>query len=135
MTTEIQTKLALLEEEIRRLDPGLKIKVALLEKELSSYANVAEKLDMAIDKLAAAAASLEKLAVLHDQRLSYTETNILKLEEDIEQEITEWEADLKNLKDRVTSIEKWKWTIIGAAIAAGALATKIDVAKLFSNIF
>lgn len=135
MTTDIQTKVALLEEEIRRLDPSLKLKVALLEKEVAGYASVAEKLDTAIDKLSGAAASLEKLAVLHDQRLTYAEMKVAKLEEDLEQEITESNADIKALKDRVDSIEKWKWTIMGAAVAAGALATKIDVGKLFTNIF
>lgn len=135
MTTDIQTKVALLEEEIRRLDPSLKLKVALLEKEVSGYASVAEKLDTAIDKLSGAAASLEKLAVLHDQRLTYAEMKVAKLEEDLEQEITESNADIKALKDRVDSIEKWKWTIMGAAVAAGALATKIDVGKLFTNLF
>lgn len=135
MTPDIQTKIALLEEEIRRLDPGLKLKVALLEKEVASYASVAEKLDTAIDKLSAAASSLEKLAVLHDQRLTYSEHRVARLEEEIETDIADMKADLKAQKTRLDSIEKWKWTIMGAAVAAGALATKIDVAKLFSNIF
>jgi DNA repair exonuclease SbcCD ATPase subunit len=135
MSTDLQTKIALLEEEIRRLDPGLKIKVALLEKEVTSFSVVADKLDTAIDKLTAAAASLEKLAVLHDQRLTYAESRIAKLEEDFEIELEETNSDMKSVKSRVESIERWKWTIMGAAIAAGALATKIDVAKLFSNIF
>lgn len=135
MTTDIQTKVALLEEEIRRLDPSLKLKVALLEKEVAGYASVAEKLDTAIDKLSGAAASLEKLAILHDQRLTYSENRVAKLEEEIESEITDIKADLKSQKSRLDSIEKWKWTIMGAAVAAGALATKIDVGKLFTNIF
>ena len=135
MTPDIQTKVALLEEEIRRIDPTLKLKVALLEKEVSSFANVAEKLDTAIDKLSGAASSLEKLAILHDQRLTYAENRVAKLEEEIEFDIADIKADLKTQKTRLDSIEKWKWTIIGGAVAAGALATKIDVAKLFSNIF
>lgn len=135
MTTDIQTKVALLEEEVRRFDPGLKLKVALLEKEVLGYAAVADKLDTAIDKLSGAAASLEKLAILHDQRLTYTEAKTKTMEEEVESELEDINEDIKSLKTRLDSIEKWKWTIMGAAIAAGALATKIDVAKLFTNIF
>lgn len=135
MTTDIQTKIALLEEEVRRIDPSLKLRVALLEKEMTNYAEVADKLDTAIDKLSGAAASLEKLAVLHDQRLTYAENKVVELEEELDHEVTEMGIDLKALKTRLDSMEKWKWTIMGAAVAAGALATKIDVTKLFSIIF
>ena len=135
MTTDIQTKIALLEEEVRRIDPSLKLRGALLEKEMTNYAEVADKLDTAIDKLSGAAASLEKLAVLHDQRLTYAENKVVELEEELDHEVTEMGIDLKALKTRLDSMEKWKWTIMGAAVAAGALATKIDVTKLFSIIF
>lgn len=133
--TDLQTKVALLEEEVHRLDPSLKLKVALLEKEVARYADVAIKLDAAIEKLSAAATSLEKLAVLHEQRLTYSETRTSKLEEDLETELGDTKSDVKDLKTRLDSVERWKWTIMGAAVAAGALATKIDVAKLFTNIF
>lgn len=145
MTDDLQTKIALLEKEINHLDPELSTKVALLEREVSQYNGLIAKFDLTIDKLSDVSASLEKLAVVHEQRLTYQEKKTEEIVEKMNDEIkkivetlnklsTKEEEHYEDLSTRMHAIEKWKWTVVGGAIAASLLASKVDFSKLFTFI-
>lgn len=142
MNQDLQTKVALLEKELGQLDPELQTKVAVLEKEVSQYNSLIAKFDLTIDRLSDVSTSLEKLAVVHEQRLTYqekkTEEIVEKMNDEIRQLLhiveklaTKEQEHYSDLSKRMHSIEKWKWTVIGAAVAAAALASKLDVSNLF----
>jgi hypothetical protein len=44
------------------------------------------------------------------------------------------EEHYEDLSTRMHAIEKWKWTVVGGAIAASLLASKVDFSKLFTFI-
>jgi chromosome segregation ATPase len=145
MTEDLQTKIALLEKEINHLDPELSTKVALLEREVSQYNGLIAKFDLTIDKLSDVSASLEKLAVVHEQRLTYqekkTEEIVAKMNDEIKKIVetlnklsAKEEEHYEDLSTRMHAIEKWKWTVVGGAIAASLLASKVDFSKLFTFI-
>jgi hypothetical protein len=145
MTEDLQTKIALLEKEINHLDPELSTKVALLEREVSQYNGLIAKFDLTIDKLSDVSASLEKLAVVHEQRLTYQEKKTEEIVEKMNDEIkkivetlnklsAKEEEHYEDLSTRMHAIEKWKWTVVGGAIAASLLASKVDFSKLFTFI-
>jgi flagellar biosynthesis chaperone FliJ len=145
MTDDLQTKIALLEKEINHLDPELSMKVALLEKEVSQYNGLIAKFDLTIDKLTDVSTSLEKLAVVHEQRLTYQEKKTEEIVEKMNDEIKrivetldklakKEEEHYEDLSTRMHAIEKWKWTVVGGAIVASLLASKVDFSKLFTFI-
>lgn len=48
----------------------------------------------------------------------------------IEQEV---KKDINTLYDKLSSLEKWKWMVIGGAIVIGYILGNIDITKLFGN--
>lgn len=143
MSSDLQTKVALLEKELNQLDPELQTKVAVLEKEVSQYNSLIAKFDLTIDRLTDVSTSLEKLAVVHEQRLTYQEKKTEEIVEKMNNEIKQLlhiveklakkeEEHYADLSKRMHAVEKWKWTVVGAAIAAAAVASKLDITKVFT---
>ena len=142
MTTDLHTKIALLEKELDQLDPTLPTKVAILEREFGQYSSLITKFDLTIDKLSDVSNALEKLTVVHEQRLTYQEKKTEEVVQKMNDEITQLlrtmeklakkeEEHFSDLSKRMHSIERWKWTVIGGAVAAAALTSKLDVSNLF----
>lgn len=143
MTEDIDLKVALLEKEINSLDPQLSKKVAVLEKEVSQYSELISKFDLTIDRLSEVSNSLEKLAVVHEARLTQqekkTEEIVEKMNEEIKQlvvmmkELADKEdAHYKDLSTRMHAMEKWKWMIVGGALVIAVFTSKLDLSKLFT---
>lgn len=141
--TDINTKLALLEKEINSLDPQLSKKVAVLEKEMSQYSELITKFDLTIDRLAEVSTSLEKLAIVHENRLTQQEKKTEEVVEKMNQEIKkliEMMEDLAKKEDvhyndlstRMHAMERWKWMIVGGAVVLIMLTSKLDLSKLFT---
>lgn len=141
--TDINTKLALLEKEINSLDPQLSKKVAVLEKEMSQYSELITKFDLTIDRLAEVSTSLEKLAIIHENRLTQQEKKTEEVVEKMNQEIKkliEMMEDLAKKEDvhyndlstRMHAMERWKWMIVGGAVVLIMLTSKLDLSKLFT---
>jgi len=143
MADELDVKVALLEKEIQNLDPQLSKKVAVLEKEVSQYSELITKFDVTIDKLADVSTSLEKLAIVHENRLTQqekkTEEVVEKMNEEIKKLIVmmedlgkKEEAHYTDLSTRMHAMEKWKWMIVGGALVLAVLTSKLDLSKLFT---
>lgn len=141
--TDINTKLALLEKEINSLDPQLSKKVAVLEKEMSQYSELITKFDLTIDRLAEVSTSLEKLAIVHENRLTQQEKKTEEVVEKMNQEIKKLiemmedlakkeDAHYNDLSTRMHAMERWKWMIVGGAVVLIMLTSKLDLSKLFT---
>ena len=96
----------------------IKTDVALLKKDMSSLYKIVDKLDVTIDKLTEVTSSLDKMITIQQSHIDQQEKD--------DREIME---RLTNLSDRVTSIEKNKWFIIGVATTVGFLVAQIPVVQ------
>jgi hypothetical protein len=143
MAEDIDVKVALLEKEFQSLDPQLSKKVAVLEKEVSQYSELISKFDLTIDRLAEVSTSLEKLAIVHENRLTHqekkTEEIVEKMNDEIKKLIVMLEdlakkedAHYKDLSTRMHAMERWKWMIVGGAVVLVLLTSKLDLSKLFT---
>lgn len=143
MVDDIDVKVAILEKEIQNLDPQLSKKVAVLEKEMSQYSELITKFDLTIDRLAEVSTSLEKLAIVHENRLTQqekkTEEVVEKMNQEIKKLITMMEdlakkedAHYKDLSTRMHAMERWKWMIVGGSVVLIMLTSKLDLSKLFT---
>jgi glutathionylspermidine synthase len=124
-------------------EDSLHTKVAILEREINQYNQLIDKFDQTIDRLSEVSNSLKNLVVVHEQRLTQQEKKTEEIVEKMNDEIkslvemlkdlaVKEDSHFRDLSDRMHAIEKWKWTVIGGAVAAAALVTKLDVGNLFS---
>jgi myosin heavy subunit len=143
MAEDIDVKVALLEKEFQSLDPQLSKKVAVLEKEVSQYSELISRFDLTIERLAEVSTSLEKLAIVHENRLTQqekkTEEVVEKMNQEIKKLITMMEdlakkedAHYKDLSTRMHAMERWKWMIVGGSVVLILLTSKLDLSKLFT---
>lgn len=143
MVEDLDLKVALLEKEVQNFDPQLSKKVAVLEKEVSQYSELISKFDDTIDKLADVSASLEKLAIVHENRLTHQEKKTEEIVEKMNEEIKKLiimmedlakkeEAHYTDLSTRMHSMERWKWMIVGGAVVLALLTSKLDLTKVFT---
>jgi hypothetical protein len=108
----------------------LKTHVALLEKDVTQMTMFVEKLDSAIEKLADVSASIKELLAVHDHKLNqqsqvnseiYDMIKQLKIENHAEHSQTKHE--LQNLANRINSLEKWKYSVVGGAFVFGSVVS------------
>lgn len=118
-------------------------KVALLEKEVSQFSELISKFDLTIDRLSEVSTSLEKLAIVHETRLTQqekkTEEIVEKMNEEIKKLIIMMEdlakkedAHYTDLSTRMHAMERWKWMVVGGSIVLVMLTSKLDLSKVFT---
>ena len=143
MSDDLDLKVALLEKEVQSFDPHLSKKVAVLEKEVSQYSELISKFDLTIDRLSEVSNSLEKLVIVHETRLTQqekkTEEIVEKMNEEIKQlmrmmrDLSDKEdAHYTDLSERMHTLERWKWMIVGGAVVIAILTSKLDLSKMFT---
>ena len=116
-------------------DEDYKTQIALLEKDVSQVTVFLEKLDSAIEKLCDVSASIKELLAVHDHKLTQqSEVNseiydmIKELKIENHKEHLETKLQLDQLAVRISSLEKWKYTIVGGAAVAGFILSYITKA-------
>lgn len=125
------------------IDEDAKTDIELLKRDFDLLAGLAEKFDVAIDKLTDVSNSVDKMLAVHDARLNTTE----KQTEVIHQRISDFKSEVldeikalreenniqhKSVEERLDKLERWRWFIIGAAAAIGsAVTTLISIKDLF----
>ena len=121
----------------------LKTEVELLKRDFDLLAGLAEKFDIAIDKLTNVSNSIDKMLAVHETRLGSAE----KQAEVIHQRITDFKSEIlteikefrvendkqhKQVEARLNRLEKWRWFVIGIAAAIGsAITTLISLKDVF----
>ena len=125
---------------------NLAIEVEGIKKDIKNGELIHSRLDTAIDKLTDVSTSIKQMLAVHEQKLTQTEKTeeILfdKVRErgeeldmvyrDLQRDINQVEKrlllEMKTLKScfdgRVSVLEKWRWLIIGGALAIGFILAK-----------
>jgi hypothetical protein len=125
---------------------NLAIEVEGIKKDIKNGELIHSRLDTAIDKLTDVSTSIKQMLAVHEQKLAQSEKTeeILfdKVRErgeeldivyrDLQRDISQVEKrlllEIKSLKScfdgRVSVLEKWRWLIIGGALAIGFIVAK-----------
>tara|TARA_Y100000389_G_scaffold181438_1_gene197031 strand:+ start:496 stop:930 length:435 start_codon:yes stop_codon:yes gene_type:complete len=124
----------------------LAVDIEGMKKDIANAGLFHSRLDTAIDKLTDVSTSIKSMLAVHEQKLTQTEKTeeILfdKVRErgeeldmvyrDLQRDITQVEKrlllEMKTLKScfdgRVSVLERWRWLIIGGALAIGFIVAK-----------
>ena len=125
---------------------NLAIEVEGIKKDIKNGELIHSRLDTAIDKLTDVSTSIKQMLAVHEQKLTQSEKTeeILfdKVRErgeeldmvyrDLQRDINQVEKrlllEMKTLKScfdgRVSVLERWRWLIIGGALAIGFIVAK-----------
>ena len=145
--------------------------VELLKRDFAQLAGVAEKLDIAIDKLSSVATSLDRMIAVHENRLEYhdqIDKELFTLIEDrrkeakdqfqslhsrvsamrddfddqlntstqnvvnlIQEHIKSEQAHHDEMSSRLDKLERWRWLVMGAAVAFGFFFSQMGYVQTF----
>ena len=125
---------------------NLAVEVEGLKKDIKNGELIHSRLDTAIDKLTDVSTSIKQMLAVHEQKLAQSEkTEEILFEKvrergeeldmvyrDLQRDINQVEKrlllEMKTLKScfdgRVSVLEKWRWLIIGGALAIGFIVAK-----------
>ena len=123
-------------------DPDIKTDVELFKRDFKQLSSLIDKMDTVIDKLTEVSTGLNRILAVHDNRLSQQEDITKRIFELIESRRRETMDGMKEIKDKfdgvtdelkkgIDNIEKWRYYLIGMAIASGFLLSKITDIKAF----
>jgi len=106
-------------------------KVALLERDMNRVNLIIEKLDATIDKLSDFSSSIKELLAVHDHKLQAqldVNTEIYALIKDLKEENhrehNETKEQIRFLSKRMDALERWKYTLIGGSLVIGFFLSK-----------
>ena len=124
----------------------LAVDIEGLKKDIANGNMIHSRLDTAIDKLTDVSTSIKQMLAVHEQKLTQTEKTeeilFTKVRErgeeldivyrDLQRDISQVEkkllVEMKTLKScfdgRVSVLERWRWLIIGGALAIGFIVAK-----------
>ena len=124
----------------------LAVDIEGMKKDIANASMFHSRLDTAIDKLTDVSTSIKQMLAVHEQKLTQTEKTeeilfdkvIERGEEldivyrDLQRDINQVEKrlllEMKTLKScfdgRVSVLERWRWLIIGGALAIGFIVAK-----------
>ena len=124
----------------------LAVEVEGMKKDIANASMFHSRLDTAIDKLTDVSTSIKQMLAVHEQKLTQTEKTeeilFSKVRErgeeldivyrDLQRDISQVEkkllVEIKSLKScfdgRVSVLERWRWLIIGGALAIGFIVAK-----------
>ena len=122
---------------------GIRTDVEILKRDMEMIASLAEKFDLAIDKLSAVSVTVDKMLAVHETRLQNNEQQREILHQrisDMKKEITEEFKSLKEenrkqhsqTNERLEKLERWRWFVVGVATVIGfSLAQMESLGKIF----
>ena len=122
----------------------VKTDVELLKRDMELVSALAEKFDIAIDRLTEVSTSVDKMLAVHEMRLENQEqqreilhTRISDLKRDITDEFRllrdEHRKQHAEVNERLSKLEKWRWLVVGMATAVGFLVAQMGkISEFFS---
>jgi predicted RNase H-like nuclease (RuvC/YqgF family) len=124
-------------------DNTLHTKVAMLERDVEQFQGLFDRLDSTIEKLTDVSQSIKQLLAVHEQRIDQQEVKsdsivqmvnkevdrLCKMLEDLDKK---QDSQFRSLNERLNKFEKTKWIIVGAAVGAGLIMSKMDLSKLLA---
>lgn len=122
----------------------VKTDVEILKRDMELLAGLAEKFDVAIDRLSDVSASVDKMLAVHETRLVQQEQQ----REIIHQRITDMKKEISDdfralreentkqhneVSERLSRLEKWRWFVVGVATVIGFLFAQLkNISALFT---
>lgn len=122
----------------------VKTDVEILKRDMELLAGLAEKFDVAIDRLSDVSASVDKMLAVHETRLVQQEQQ----REIIHQRITDMKKEISDdfralreentkqhneVSERLGRLEKWRWFVVGVATVIGFLFAQLkNISALFT---
>jgi len=122
----------------------VKTDVELLKRDMELLAGLAEKFDIAIDRLSEVSQSVDKMLAIHENRLLFQErqaeiihNRISDFKKDVMDEVkslrSENQRQHAEVNDRLARLERWRWFVVGVAAAIGFIFAQMPVfTKLFN---
>lgn len=111
----------------RNLDTD--IRVSVLETQVDSITHSMEKLEEKIDENYATLH--HRISDMRDDLHMNIETKHDKVMEKLDQQNKAATEQHKAIADKITSIEKWRWMIMGGAIVVGYVLAHLKLERLF----
>ena len=121
-----------------------KTDVELLKRDMELVSALAEKFDIAIDRLTEVSTSVDKMLAVHEMRLENQEQQREILHQrisDLKRDITDEFRLLRDenrkqhaeVNERLSKLEKWRWLVVGMATAVGFLVAQMGkISEFFS---
>jgi len=121
----------------------MKTEVELLKRDMELLGSLAEKFDIAIDRLTEVSRSVDKMLAIHENRLQHQENQSELIHQRISDMKKEMIDEFKQLRkeneeqhkvvtQRLEQLEKWRWFVVGIAAAFGFVLAQV---KSFSGLF
>ena len=122
----------------------VKTDVEILKRDMELVSALAEKIDIAIDRLTEVSTSVDKMLAVHENRLENQEQQREILHQrisDLKRDITDEFRMLRDenrkqhaeVNERLSKLEKWRWLVVGMATAVGFLVAQMGkISEFFS---
>ena len=122
----------------------VKTDVELLKRDMELVSALAEKFDIAIDRLTEVSTSVDKMLAVHEMRLENQDQQREILHQrisDLKRDITDEFRLLRDenrkqhaeVNERLSKLEKWRWLVVGMATAVGFLVAQMGkISEFFS---
>ncbi len=122
----------------------VKTDVELLKRDMELVSALAEKFDIAIDRLTEVSTSVDKMLAVHEMRLENQEQQREILHQrisDLKRDITDEFRMLRDenrkqhaeVNERLSKLEKWRWLVVCMATAFGFLVASLgQIGELFN---
>ena len=122
----------------------VKTDVELLKRDMELVSALAEKFDIAIDRLTEVSTSVDKMLAVHENRLENQEQQREILHQrisDLKRDMTDEFRMLRDenrkqhaeVNESLSKLEKWRWLVVGMATAVGFLVAQMGkISEFFS---
>lgn len=122
----------------------VKTDVEILKRDMELVSALAEKFDIAIDRLTEVSTSVDRMLAVHEVRLENQEQQREILHQrisDMKRDITDEFRALRDenrkqhneVNERLSKLEKWRWLVVGMATAVGFLVASLgQIGELFN---
>ena len=128
---------------------NLETEVKILQKDLVTFQNILDRFDITINKLTEVSNNLNKVIAVQDSRIDTQEKaieiihkRITDMKDEIHEELSDhYQVILEKIKElqveqkihademskRVDALEKWRYIVMGGAVALGFLVSKVGM--------
>ena len=128
---------------------NLETEVKILQKDLVTFQNILDRFDITINKHTEVSNNLNKVIAVQDSRIDTQEKaieivhkRITDMKDEIHEELSDhYQVILEKIKElqveqkihademskRVDALEKWRYIVMGGAVALGFLLSKVNI--------
>lgn len=96
--------------------------VAVLQTEVRNFGVIMTRLDDAISSMTKVSSNLERLLVVHEERIRNTHDNLEAHKRDMNVMSSDITTRIDTVNTRLDSLEKWRWHIGGVWAALAVVA-------------